>query len=149
MVSKCNDSNNLSRLRLTSEEKALAAHMVYLCTKIMSYPVTFKHVESLKVVAALDLGAHLRKETDIPLKPLQSGAWMKVFEGTPMSINTGGSEEKGTIAIGFTIYDVNELVHKGDVSFGTTSKRQNCMQSSKHCYSWWHKVGSMQGITFI
>ena len=39
-----------------------------------------------------------------------------------MSINTDGSEEKGTTEIGFIIYDVNgeELVHKGDINFGTT-----------------------------
>ena len=91
----------------------------------MSYPVTFKQVESLKVVAALDLGAHLGKEKNILLKPLRSSARMKVFEGTPMSINTDGSEEKGTTAIGFIIYDVNgeELVHKGDVNLGTTSNK--------------------------
>ena len=48
---------------------------------------------------------------------------MKVFERTPMSINTDGSEEKGTTAIGFVIYDVTgeELVRKGDVDFGTTA----------------------------
>ena len=89
----------------------------------MSYPVTFKQVDSLKVVAALDLGMHLREEADMLLKPLQSSAQMKVFEGIPMSINTDGSEEKGTIAIRFIIYDVDgeELVHKGNTDFGTTS----------------------------
>ena len=52
------------------KKKHLAARIVHLCTKIISYPVIFKQVESLKVAAALDLGAHLREETDIPLKPL-------------------------------------------------------------------------------
>ena len=33
--------------------------MSHLCTEIMSYLVTFKQVESLKVAAALDLGVHL------------------------------------------------------------------------------------------
>ena len=105
------------------KKKHLAARMSHLCTEIMSYPVAFKQVESLKVVAALDLGAHLGKEKDILLKPLRSSARMKVFEGTPMSINTDGSEEKGTTAIGFVIYDVTgeELVRKGDVDFGTTA----------------------------
>ena len=85
--------------------------------------MTFKQVDYLKVVAALDLGMHLREEADMLLKPLQSSAQMKVFEGTPMSINADGSEEKGTIAIRFIIYDVNgqELVHKGNIDFGTTS----------------------------
>ena len=73
----------------------------------MSYLVTFKQVVSLKVAAALDLGVHLVEEKDIPLKPLRSSARTKVFEGTPMSINTDGSEEKGTTAIRFVIYDVN------------------------------------------
>ena len=68
--------------------------------------MTFKQVESLKVAAALDLGAYHREEADIPLKPLQSTAQIKVFEGTPMSINIDSSEEKGTTAIGFIIYDV-------------------------------------------
>ena len=60
----------------------------------------FKQVESLKEAAALDLGAHLGEKSDILLKPLQSSARMKVFEGTPMSINTDGSKDKGTTAIG-------------------------------------------------
>ena len=105
------------------KKKHLVAYMLHLCTKVMSNLVTFKQVESLKVAAALNLGAHLGEETDIPLKPLQSSAWTKVFEGTPMSINTDGSEEKGTIATRFIIYDVNgeELVHEGDVDFWTPS----------------------------
>ena len=47
------------------KKKHLAARISHLCTEIMSYPVTFKQVESLKVVAALDLGAHLGEEKDI------------------------------------------------------------------------------------
>ena len=102
------------------KKKHLAARMSHLCTEIMSYPVTFKQVESLKVVAALDLGAHLGKEKDILLKPLRNSARTK---GIPMSINIDSSEEKGTTAIGFVIYDVTgeELVRKGDVDFGTTA----------------------------
>ena len=105
------------------KKKHLAARMSHLCTEIMSYPVTFKQVESLKVVAALDLGAHLGEEKDIPLKPLRSNARMKAFEGIPMSINIDGSEKKVTTAIGFVIYNVTgeELVRKGDINFGTTS----------------------------
>ena len=61
----------------------------------MSYPVTFKQVEFFKVAAALDLGVHLGEKADISLKPLRSSARTKVFEGTPLSINTDGSEEKG------------------------------------------------------
>ena len=40
-----------------------------------------------------------------------------------MSINTDSSDEKGTTAIGFLIYDVTgeKLVHKGYVDFGTIS----------------------------
>ena len=95
MVFKCNDSNNLSRFGLPSEEKTLSCSISHLCTEIMSYPVIFKQVESLKVVAALDLGAHLGEEKNIPLKPLQNSALMKVFEGTPMSITTDSSEERG------------------------------------------------------
>ena len=53
------------------------------------------------------MGVHLREEADIPLKPLRSSAQMKVFKETPMSINTDGSEDKGTTAIGFVICDVN------------------------------------------
>ena len=47
---------------------------------------------------------------------------MKVFKGTPMSITIDGSEDKGTTAIGFFIYDVNgeELVRKGDINFAIT-----------------------------
>ena len=105
------------------KKKHLAACMSHLCTKIISYPVTFKQLGSLKVAAMLDLGVHLGEETDIPLKSLRNNARTKVFEGTPMSINTDGSEEKGTTAIGFVIYDGNgeELVHKGDVDFGSAS----------------------------
>ena len=105
------------------KKKHLAARMLHLCTEIVSNTVTFKQVESLKVALTLDLGAHLGEETDIPLKPLRSSARTKVFEGTPMRINTDGSEEKKTTAIGFVIYDVNEeeLVRKGDVDFGTIS----------------------------
>ena len=97
--------------------------MLHLCIEIISYTVTFKQVESLKVAAALDLSGHLGEEADMPLKPLQSSARMKVFERAPMSINTDGSKDKGTTAIGFIIYDVNgeELVGKGDVDFGTNS----------------------------
>ena len=104
------------------KKKHLAARMSHLCTEIISYPLTFKQVGSLKVAAALDLGVHLEKEKDILLKPLRSSAQTKVFDGTPMSINTDGSEEKVATAIGFVIYDVNgeELVRKGEVDFKTT-----------------------------
>ena len=105
------------------KKKHLAAHMSHLCTEVKSHPVAFKQVGSLNVAAALDLGVHLGEETDILLKPLRSSARTKVFEGTPLSINTDGSEEKITTLIGFIIYDVNgeELMHKGDANLRTTS----------------------------
>ena len=48
-------------------KKHLAACMSHLSTKIMSYPVIFKQVESLKEAAVLDLGAHLAEKSDILL----------------------------------------------------------------------------------
>ena len=66
-----------------------------------------------------------------------------------MSINIDGGEEKGTIAIGFIIYDVNgeKLVHKGDVNFGTTLNQAE-LYTILHALSF-VVVGSIWGITFI
>ena len=59
---------------------------------------------------------------DVPLKPLRSSAKTKIFKATPLTVQTYRSKEKGTIAIGFVIYDVNgsELILQGDVDYGST-----------------------------
>ena len=69
--------------------------------------------------AALDLRPWIGNEVYVPLKSLQSSARTKTLEGMPLTVQTDGSEKKGTTAIGFVIHDVtsSELVLCGDVDF--------------------------------
>ena len=65
---------------------------------------------------------HIYYEADVPLKLLCNNARTTTFEGTALMVQTDGSKEEETTAIGFIIYDVpgSEPVHHGDVDFGVT-----------------------------
>ena len=71
----------------------------------------------------LDLGLHIGDKADVPIKPHISSARNKTFEGIPLTVQTDWSGERGMMAIGFVIYDINGsgLVRKGDVDYGSAS----------------------------
>ena len=63
--------------------------------------------------AVLNLVPCIGYEADVLLNLLYSSARAKILEGTPLTVQTDGSKEKGITAISFVIYNVigSELVH--------------------------------------
>jgi hypothetical protein len=94
--------------------------------EILSFPVTFKHVQKLRVAKALELGTctAAEQQENVQIQPNKWSKKVKVYDGVPLVVRTDGGFQREVGTTGWVIYGdggKEELVRGGNYDVGYTS----------------------------